>query len=178
MNVFKNRRYNIVLELMCMALIFITIISIAFVYRASHPPAVQEQVQIVESEIPEELIFSLANLESCVGSSMDQRMDLHKISEALQDGTVTSKSLGKTGQHWLAQLRYRVDVREAVEALRDLNELREKALVGAISRYELPRIEKLRKVVEAQIDSKYADDEDLVCTHAGLNALVERIIKN
>jgi len=137
------------------------------------------QGQTKKVEAPEEIIEALANLEGDVGSIEEQREDISHIAEALRIGTATSESLGKKGNdYWLTELRRRVDVREAMEAWEELKRLDAKSMSIELSRQELAKIPRLRKIVEAQILSAYAKDEGLTCNFAQVDNLVTSITKD
>jgi len=157
----------------------IIIIAILLAYGVSwllQMPEKPAQVQ-QEVEVPEEVIFALANLEGDVGSIVEQRKNYYDISEALRIGTATTQSLGKKGDFWLTELRRRVDVREAMEAWQELQTLADESLFRELTRQEICRIPRLRKLVEAQILSCYAKDEGLECTHGQVDNLVASISK-
>jgi hypothetical protein len=137
------------------------------------PEKIQVNSEVIEA--PEELIFALANVAGDVGSVDEQRSDIEKISEALRSQKTTSKALGKKGSYWLTELRRRVDVRQAVEAFEELQELEIKSCVTKLSRSELSQIPRLRKTVENQIYSQYAKEEGLNCNHAQIGNLVNQI---
>lgn len=150
----------------------------ALMFWLFYTPPISELAQVKEVEPPEEIIFALANVEGNVGSPMDQYGDIYKISEALRVGVATSKSLGKDGKnYWLKELRGRVAVREAVEALEELKHLETKSLFEKLSRQELGKVERLKKTIEAQIYSQYAKDEGLRFNHGQLGNLVDQITK-
>jgi hypothetical protein len=133
---------------------------------------------------PAEIKQALENLKENVGTIEEQRQDIEKINKALNNNTVTSKSLGmKVGSSWLTPFRMKVDVREAVIAWKEIvkiyveisgpywyfsNAERKK---GAL----IERAEKLYKIVLPQVESTFAKSEGLNITRCELFRVIARI---
>jgi hypothetical protein len=158
----------------CLAVIFLSLLAVSMLWVGQKPTTENVPQQVVEP--PDDIIFALANLEGNVGSAMEQRGDIYKISEALRIGVVSSSFLNKKG-NWLTEFRRRVDVREAIEAFEELKTLETKASIIKLSRHELANLPLLRRLVEAQIYSQYAKEEGLTCSHAEVGNLLSQITK-
>jgi hypothetical protein len=168
-----NKKGLTISQFVLLAIIAIAVIlGGAWLAKMPANESTEESAQVVA---PDEIIFALANVEGDVGSIEEQRADLYDIYEALRIGTATSKSLGKSGNTWLGELRNRVNVREAMESWQELQTLADESSFRKLTRQEIGKISRLRKIIEAQILSRYAKEEGLHCNHGQVGNLVSQI---
>jgi hypothetical protein len=156
-------------------LIFIISISLLWVWFVKQPKTHKhDRVESPTIEAPVEIVSALNRVEKNLGSVAEQRRDISVISKALGDCTVTSKALGKKEKScWLAPLRMRVDVREAVEAWEKLQELDKE--LAKTPKWGVSNAEKAKGKYLEGAEKNYR----LVCSQIGSPfAVVEGLTKN